>query len=82
MAGSGTIVSAAVLSALPVEVPPRLLEMLLVTALAWALALSELLDADAVGAAVRAEKAGTPLTVPPCIWVCAEPLALPAAVLK
>jgi hypothetical protein len=42
MAGSGTMVSAAVLSALPVELPPRLLEMLLVTALAWALELSEL----------------------------------------
>ena len=31
------MVSAAVLSALPVELPPRLLEMLLVTELAWAL---------------------------------------------
>ena len=82
MAGSGTMVSAAVLSALPVEVPPRLLEMLLVTALAWALAFSELLDAAPVDAAATAENAATPLTVPPCIWVCAEPLALPAAVLK
>jgi hypothetical protein len=40
------MVSAAVLSALPVELPPLLLEMLLVTALAWALEFSELvLDA-------------------------------------
>ena len=42
MVGSGTMVSAGVLSALPVELPPLLFEMLLVTALAWALALSEL----------------------------------------
>ena len=47
MVGSGTMVSAAVLSALPVEVPPRLLEMLLVTAFACAFELSELLDAEA-----------------------------------
>jgi hypothetical protein len=34
MAGSGTMVSADVLSALPVEVPPLLFEMLFVTAFA------------------------------------------------
>jgi hypothetical protein len=36
------MVSAAVLSALPVELPPRLLEMLLVTELACALEFKEL----------------------------------------
>ena len=34
MVGSGTMVSADVLSALPVEIPPLLFEMLFVTALA------------------------------------------------
>ncbi len=82
MAGSGTNVSAEVLSALPVELPPRLLEILLVTALASALAfcalplLVEELPDDS------AEYAVTPLTVADGAWVCAEPEALPAAVLK
>ena len=83
MAGSGTMVSAAVLSALPVELPPRLLEMLLVTALACALAFSELVRGGRglrgrdrrVGrhAAHRAALASASAAVP---------LALPAAVLK
>src|SRR3984893_9383817 len=82
MAGSGTRFSAAVLSALPVELPPRLFEMLLVTAFACALALSELVLDEAACAAEIAENAVTPLTVPPCAWVCRVPVALPAAVLK
>jgi hypothetical protein len=40
------MVSADVLSALPVEVPPRALEMLLVSELAWAFALSVLVPED------------------------------------
>ena len=55
MAGSGTMVSADVLSALPVELPPRLLEMLLVSALASALPFRELLEAAAACAAEIAE---------------------------
>src|ERR1700733_8117427 len=82
MAGSGTMVSDAVLSALPEELPPLLFEMLLVTALACALALSELeLDGPLWGAPI-AGTGVTPLTVPPCSWVCWVPVALPAAVLK
>src|ERR1700727_1702490 len=82
MAGSGTMVSAAVLSALPVELPPLLFEMLFVTELACALALSELVLDDAPCAAVMAANGVTPLTVPPCAWVCWLPVALPAAVLQ
>src|ERR1700691_1922298 len=82
MAGSGTMVSAAVLSALPVETPPLLLEMLLVTELAWALAFSELV-LEVVPVAVAIAVLGlTPLTVLPCAWVCSVPVGLPAAVLK
>ncbi len=36
-ADSGTMVSAAVATALPLELPPRLLEMALLSRLAWAL---------------------------------------------
>src|SRR5277367_3486933 len=82
MAGSGTMVSAAVLSALPVELPPLLLEMLLVSELASALALSELVLDDAPGAAETAKNGATALTVPLGAWVCWVPFALPAAVLK
>jgi hypothetical protein len=39
-----------VLSALPVELPPLLLEMLLVTELAWAFAFSELVPEAALDA--------------------------------
>jgi hypothetical protein len=49
------MVSAAVLSALPVEVPPLLFEMLFVTAFAWALELSELVAPPAAAPAVTAE---------------------------
>src|ERR1700680_2017210 len=76
------MVSAAVLSALPVELPPLLFEMLLVTELACALALSELVLDDAVCAAVIAENVVAPLTVPLCAWVCWVPVGFPAAVLK
>src|SRR5882757_482104 len=76
------MVSAAVLSALPVEFPPLLFEMLLVTAFAWALELSALVPDDALDAVDTAENGVTPLTVPPCACVCWVPLALPAAVLK
>jgi hypothetical protein len=55
MAGSGTRVSAAVLSALPVELPPRLFEMLLVSALASALPFKELVEDAADRAAETAE---------------------------
>jgi hypothetical protein len=81
-AGSGTMVSAAVLSALPVEVPPRLFEMLLVTELACALALSELVLDEVVCAAETAENVVRPLTVPPCAWVCCVPVTFPAAALR
>src|SRR5580693_1765990 len=76
------MVSAAVLSALPVELPPLLLAMLLVSELASASALSELVLDDAPCAAVTAAKGFTALTVPPGAWVCWEPFAFPAAVLK
>src|ERR1700733_4658816 len=80
-AASGTMVSAAVLSALPVELPPLLLAMLLVVALACAFEFRELVLV-AVPVVVSALGAVTPLTVLPGICVCAVPVALPAAVLK
>jgi hypothetical protein len=81
MVGSGTIVSAAVLSALPLELPPLLFEMLLVVALASAFEFSELV-LDVLDAALIALACVTPVTVPPGICVCAVPVALPAAVLR
>src|ERR1700735_2249664 len=75
------MVSAAVLSALPLELPPLLLEMLFVSALASAFESSELV-LDALDAALTALGAITPETVPPGICVCCVPLGLPAAVLR
>jgi hypothetical protein len=48
------MVSPAVLSALPVELPPLLFEMLFVTALAWALEFSELVPEAAACPVVTA----------------------------
>src|ERR1700731_1565473 len=79
-AGNGTRVSAAVLSALPLELPPLELAMALVSTLASALALSALVP-DA-GVCAAAAEVWTGVTVLPGIWVCWVPLALPAAVLK
>src|ERR1700744_4923770 len=72
IAESGTMVSAAVLSALPLELPPLLFEMLLVVALASAFAFSVLVPAalDVVAIALGAV---TPETVPPGICVCCVP---------
>src|ERR1700722_6154941 len=81
-AGNGTRVSAAVLSALPLELPPLELAMALVSTLASALAFSALVpDAD-VCCVVATTDVWTGVTVLPGIWVCWVPLALPAAVLK
>src|SRR5215469_17247762 len=82
MAGKGTIVSEAVLSALPLEVPPLELEIALVSWLAWAFALSALVLDSAPFAAVTAERAVTPDIALPGICVCCVPVALPAALLK
>ncbi len=76
------MVSAAVLSALPVELPPRLLEMLLVTELACALEFKELVLDALLCAPETALCVVTPLTVPPCACVSCVPVGLPAAVLK
>jgi hypothetical protein len=65
MAGSGTIVSAAVLSALPLDVPPLLLEMLLLVALACAFEFSELVLDDELVVVLTALAAVTPVTVEP-----------------
>src|ERR1700722_15063747 len=78
-AGNGTMVSAAVLSALPLELPPLALAMALVSTLASALALSALVPAAACAVATDV---WTGVMVLPGIWVCWVPLALPAAVLK
>ncbi len=79
-AGSGTMVSAAVLSALPVELPPLLLAMLLVTALASALALCALvLDAAPRRGRHRGERAHRADRARPapgsagCRWHCPRP---------
>src|SRR5580698_10465687 len=72
------MVSDAVLSALPLELPPLALAMALVSTLASALAFRALVP----GAVVCVSDDCTGLTVLPGIWVCWVPLALPAAVLK
>jgi hypothetical protein len=79
---SGTMVSAAVLSALPLELPPLLFEIALFCWLATALALRALVLLVVVAAVVTAVKGVTPETVLCGICVCAAPLALPAAVLN
>jgi len=79
---SGTTVSAAVLSALPLELPPLLFEMLLVCAFASASAFSELVAAAPLAAAAIAAGCVTPLTSARDICVCGVPLGLPAAVLR
>ena len=80
-ADSGTIVSAAVLSGLPLDVPPRLLDIAFVAAFACALALSALAVDEAARGATGVN-GFTPLTVPACICVCCVPVTLPAAVLR
>src|ERR1700722_396104 len=78
--GNGTMVSDAVLSALPLELPPLALAMALMSTLASALALRALVPgADACAAATEVWTGEMGL---PGIWVCWVPLALPAAVLK
>src|SRR5471030_1466564 len=74
------MVSAEVLSALPLELPPLLLEMLLLVALACAFEFSELV-LDELDAVLTALAPVTPVTVAPGICVCCEPVGLPAAVL-
>jgi hypothetical protein len=78
----GTIVSAAVLSALPLEVPPRLLDIAFVVRFASAFALSVFVLEEAAWGTTTDTKLVTPLTVPPGICVCCVPVTLPAAVLK
>ncbi len=77
MLGSGTIVSAAVLSALPLELPPLLLAMLLVVAFACAFELSEFV-VDVLDTELIALACVTPETnCRPAFCVCALPVAFP-----
>jgi hypothetical protein len=75
------MVSADVLSALPVELLPLLLEMLLVVALACAFELSAFVPDELLLVLVPVV-AVTPDTVPLGICVAAVPVALPAALLR
>src|ERR1700744_283819 len=82
IAESGTMVSAAVLFALPLELPPLLFEMLLVCWFASASAFSEFVFALVLDALLTAAACCTALTVARDICVCCVPFALPAAVLR